>query len=376
MLGLYLHIPFCHRKCLYCDFFSIPAGDSDLDAYVNLLLTDLQHAADTEWVGPVDTIYFGGGTPSLLTPGNIGDILSAIDHCFGTTEKVEISLEANPGTVSLVDLRGYHLAGINRLSLGLQTSNDTQLAKLGRLHDRQEGLEAVKQARQAGFNNLSLDLMFALPGQTLADLEEDLNAYLDLAPEHLSCYGLTAEPQTPLHEMVVSGEVHLPDEELYADAFMMIHDRLSSMGYQHYEIANYSKPGLACRHNVGYWQRRPYLGVGAGAHSFHANGWGSRSEVPKDLSVYRQKLSRGKTPRVQLETFDRETSLKETIYLALRTREGIHDKTLQEHFDCTLAEAFPEAVNACAPWLKEESGRWFMTPDGWLLFDHLIQQFL
>ena len=218
--------------------------------------------------------------------------------------------------------------------------------------------------------------MFALPGQSLNDLEDDLNTCLDLVPEHFSCYGLTVEPGTELHTRVSSGALSLPDEDQYADSFMLLHDRLNAAGYTHYEIANYARENFDCRHNVGYWMRRPYLGVGAGAHSFLDDGWGSRWQVAGDLPGYRQALQTGQEPMTCLETFGYESALSETIYLALRTRRGITDSDLQQRFGCTLQERFPQAIESCAEWLQEDAGRWSLTPQGWLLFDRLIQAFL
>jgi oxygen-independent coproporphyrinogen-3 oxidase len=376
MSGLYLHIPFCRRKCPYCDFYSEEVCEATLQGYPELLKQHLAWATKQGWSESIDSIYFGGGTPSLLAPEAIADILQAINQTLSLAKDVEITLEANPGTVSQRSLAGYRIAGVNRLSLGLQTCNDNQLTNLGRLHNRQEGLDAFKWARDAGFDNISLDLMFALPGQTTAELEEDLLAYLELAPEHLSCYGLTAEPETPLQQRVISGELTLPDDEFYADAFMLIHDRLAGAGYEHYEIANYARDGYSCRHNLGYWQRRPYLGIGAGAHSFSANQWGCRREAPADLNAYQQALQEGREPTRLLETFERMSALSETVYLALRTRHGITDTELRQRFGCSLQEAFPEALAASAQWLFNDNGRWSFTPPGWLLFDRLILPFL
>lgn len=376
MPGLYLHIPFCRRKCTYCDFFSIPATESLLGTYPELLIRHLVWASEHDWSGPFDSVYFGGGTPSLLSPWAIAEILRTIEQQFGLTHDAEITLEANPGTVSQQSLSSFRSVGLNRLSLGLQTCNDEQLTKLGRLHNRQEGVDAVNWARKAGFDNLSLDLMFALPGQTDSELEEDLQSYLQLAPEHLSCYGLTAEPQTPLQNSIARGELALPDEDFYADAFMLLHDQLTSAGYEHYEIANYARAGYASRHNLGYWRRHACLGVGPGAHSFQNEKWGSRWEVPADLVAYRQALHDRQEPMSCLESFARESALKETIYLALRTRRGVSDADLQHRFGCTLQEAFPEAVAASTQWLVNRDGHWSMTPSGWLLFDRHILPFL
>lgn len=376
MSGLYLHIPFCRRKCPYCDFFSLVAPDAEVAGYTELLVKHLEIAAGSGWPGPFDTVYFGGGTPSLLSPEAVAQILRAADEQFGLTADVEITLEANPGTVTRQSLLAYRAAGVNRLSLGLQSCDNRQLKRLGRLHDRESGFAVVDLARAAGFDNLSLDLMFALPGQSESELCEEIEAYLSLQPEHLSCYGLTAEAGTPFGREVATGLVTLPGEEFYARAFLTLHQCLTAAGYRHYEIANYARPGRECRHNLGYWQRQDCLGVGAGAHSFRGAGWGSRWAVADDLGGYRRALSERKEPAVCLETFDRAGALSETVYLALRTARGVADDDLQRIFGGTLAEAFPREVAASAAWLTRSDGRWHPTPEGWLLFDHLIQPFL
>ncbi|MGK2906754.1 MAG: radical SAM family heme chaperone HemW [Desulfuromonadales bacterium] len=376
MAGLYLHIPFCRQKCPYCDFYSKEVCAATISDYPNLLVRHLAWAAEHGEKHPIDTIYFGGGTPSLLEPTAIARVLQAVDQTFDLSKNAEITLEANPGTVSLNSLSGYRNAGVNRLSLGLQTCSNDQLIQLGRLHSRQDGIDACNWAREAGFDNLSLDLMFALPGQTLSDLEVDLCHYLELAPEHLSCYGLTAEPETPFQQSIASGKLVLPDEEFYADAFVLIHEQLAAAGYEHYEIANYARIGYTCRHNLGYWQRRPCLGIGAGAHSFRDVQWGSRWEIPADLEAYRQALHDRQEPMRCLETFDEQSALRETIYLALRTRQGITDAELLQGFGCRLQEAFPEEIAASTRWLVNDRGRWSFTLSGWLLFDRLILPFL
>ena len=376
MSGLYLHIPFCQRKCPYCDFFSVAGKSPHLAAYPALLQKQLELAAGHGWQGPFATVYFGGGTPSLLSPAAIGTLLDGVSRRFGLTADAEITLEANPGTVTASSLCGYRAAGVNRLSLGLQSLDPGQLQTLGRLHGREEGLQAVRRARRAGFANLSLDLIFALPGQTVGDLDREIDRYLDLAPEHLSCYGLTAEPDTPFHQWVQSGELCLPDGDAYAEAFLQVHARLTAAGYAHYEIANYARPGRECRHNLGYWQRRPYLGVGAGAHSFRAAGWGERWSVPANLDAYATALGGGCDPAERLERFDRQGAMSETLYLGLRTGSGVSDDRFREIFGCSVAEAWPAATAKLRPWLAREEGRWRLSTDGWLLFDRLIQEFL
>lgn len=377
MAGLYLHIPFCRQKCPYCDFYSEAAVDqAALQDYPELLKRHLAWAAEHGWRGPLETVYFGGGTPSLLKPAAVASILGAITQNFSLAKDAEITLEANPGTVSKESLTGYREAGVNRLSLGLQSCNERHLQQLGRLHNCRQGQDAVRWSREAGFENISLDLMFALPGQTFAELTADLDHYLQIAPEHLSCYGLTAEPQTPLQKRIAAGDLALPDEDFYADAYLLIHEQLTAAGYVHYEIANYARAGATCRHNLACWQRRPYLGIGAGAHSFYADEWGSRWQVPADLAAYRQALDESREPLHCLEHFDRQSALRETVYLALRTRWGISDTLLQQRFGCTLQDAFPDALAHSSRWLRHHQGHWSMTPAGWLLFDSLILPFL
>lgn len=376
MSGLYLHIPFCQRKCPYCDFFSLEREEVALAGYPELLQRHLTWAAEHGWGKPLSTVYFGGGTPSLLPPAAVGALLAAVDRHFGLTADVEITLEANPGTVTPASLAGYRAAGVNRLSLGLQSLDPGQLAGLGRLHDAEQGRQALAGARRAGFANLSVDLIFALPGQTPADLCGELDRYLALAPEHLSCYGLTAEPGTPLQSRVQAGALHLPDGEGYAEAFLLLHERLGAAGYGHYEIANYARPGRECRHNLGYWARRAYLGIGAGAHSFRADGWGERWAVPADLADYATALAEAREPAECLETFDRAGAMSEVLYLGLRTAAGVSDANFRERFGCGVAEAYPAAVDKLAPWLSRTGDAWRLTPDGWLLFDRLIQEFL
>jgi len=378
MNSLYLHIPFCLRKCPYCDFFSTQHHSaSDLDAYVGLLLEHLELAYSRSGPpAPLDSIFFGGGTPSLLEPMAVGRLLAAAQQRFGFSSDIEISLEANPGTLSPTRLEGFRTAGVNRLSLGLQTQNPGMLRQLGRPHSPADGLQAVRWARQAGFDNLSLDLMFALPGQTLPDLLADIQAYLALEPEHFSCYGLTAEADTPLAAAVAKGAVLLPDSDFYADAFLCLHEQLEAAGYEHYEIANYARAGLFCRHNLGYWQRQPCLGLGAGAHSFSAVDWGERWAVPAALAEFRSAIAAGRNPAKFLERFDHRGAMAETLYLGLRTARGVDEQWFREHFGAGVAECFPKQVEQLAAHLACHDGTWRFHPQSWLLYDHLIQGFL
>jgi oxygen-independent coproporphyrinogen-3 oxidase len=377
MSGLYVHIPFCRRKCPYCDFFSVSGQDERLAAYPGLLAKNLEVAhREGEVQGPFGSVFFGGGTPSLLAPAAVAGLLDGVHDLFGLDPEAEVSLEANPGTVTAASLNGYRKAGVNRLSLGIQSLSRENLALLERIHSPQQGREAVHLARRVGFDNLSCDLMFGLPGQSVEALMEEVDRLLELQPDHLSCYGLTAEEKTPFYHLHRSGGLPLPDEDAYAEMYLGLHRRLTDAGYLHYEISNYARPGFECRHNLGYWARREYLGVGAGAHSFLDRGWGERREVPADLERFASALDEGRDPARTLEVFDRRGAMAETLYLGLRTEKGVDETAFRSRFGVGVAEAFPEGIERSGRHLGLVEGRWRLDLEGWLLFDHLISRFL
>lgn len=375
MFSLYLHIPFCRRKCPYCDFFSVSGfAEGELAAYPGLLLRQL--ALATGWDGPISSIFFGGGTPSLLPAAAVARVLSAAEARFGFAPQIEISLEGNPGTLTPAYLAALRRAGVNRLSLGVQAALDTDLQRLGRIHTHAESVAAVAAARAAGFDNLSLDLIYGRPGQGAEALAEEVAAFLALDPEHLSCYALTVEESTPFAAQQSAGELVLPEEELVAGHFLALHQQLNAAGYRHYEISNYARPGRECVHNLGYWQRRSSLGLGAGAHSFRAEGWGERRSTAGDLDRYRRELADGRDPATVLERFDRAGAMAEILYLGLRTADGVDDADFRRQFGVGVAEAFPAGVARCADHLQLIDGAWRFDVAGWLLYDYWIENFL
>lgn len=377
MSSLYIHIPFCTRKCPYCDFFSLVGNQSQIDEYLGLLLLNIQSVRNIyPDSSSFDSIYFGGGTPSLLSSEQIAQILTSIDHVFGINADCEITLEANPGTLERQQLKGYRQAGVNRLSIGVQSLDDQNLKILGRIHNAKEARKSVSLARQAGFDNLSLDLMFALPGETLEILSNELADILDLAPEHVSVYGLTFEEGTDFTAQLKRGSLIACDEDLYAAQYHLLHDQLADAGFEHYEISNFARPGLQCRHNQTYWQRNTCLAVGAGAHSFINQNWGERWHIPTDLKAYKNSLISNNNPAILLETFDLQGAMKEFVYLALRTRKGLDLNSFEQRFKQKPEQVFYQAINKVRPYLKADSRRWFFDPDGWLLYDHLISHFL
>jgi len=375
--SLYVHIPFCLRKCPYCDFFSQPLDPAQMAAYPDLLIAQLeQENRRSRWQGPFSTVFFGGGTPSLMHAADIGRILQHADQLFGLTTDAEITLEANPGTVTSESLFAYRAAGVNRLSFGVQSLNDANLARLGRIHSASEARQAFQWARTAGFDNISCDLIFALPDQLPEEALSDLEAMLQLAPEHLSCYGLGIEPGTPFARQLDNGELRPATEETYAEIFCLLHDKLARDGFDHYEISNYAREGRQCLHNLHTWQRHAYLGIGPGAHSFRTRDWGERRFVPPDFEAYEVALARDRDPTALLETFDRNAAMAETVYLGLRCADGVDDRVFLRRFGIRFAEAFPHAIERCGRHLTHRHGHWRLDLQGWLLFDHFIRDFL
>lgn len=374
--GLYLHIPFCRNKCPYCDFYSeVPEHRQELTDYPALLEQEMLRAA-TEWNGPLTSIFFGGGTPSLLPIKGIKKILAAARATFGFAEPIEISLEANPGTVTPRYLDDLRHAGINRLSLGIQAFSDRELKRLGRIHSHQESLAAITAARSSGFDNLSLDLIYARPEQDIDQLRSEIAQLLELQPQHLSCYGLTIEEGTPFARRLEEGSLVTPDEETSAAAYLCVDEELTKAGFRHYEISNFARPGYECLHNLGYWRRRPYLGLGAGAHSLRGQNWGKRLAVPPDLDRYRRNLAAGIATAEEIEVCGRQLAMAETLYLGLRTAEGVSDALFTQKFGSTIAEVFPAAIARCGERLHHDHVHWHLDLQGWLLYDHLIADFL
>ncbi len=375
MSSIYLHVPFCGRKCPYCDFFSV-AGQADwLQAYPRNLIAQLRLCRHPDH-GEVETVYFGGGTPSLLPPGAIAALVDEINRLFSLSPRAEITMEANPGTLSLDALRGYRQAGVNRLSLGVQSFDPAMLQTLGRIHTPEQARKALLWARTAGFSNLSLDLMFGLPGQSDEALAVELDRIIDFAPEHVSLYGLTIEEGTPFHALHRQNRLRAADDETGARMYLQIDARLSAAGYGHYEISNFARPGFESRHNQRYWQRRSNLAIGAGAHGFVDRGWGLRIAVPADIERYHAELAQGRDPAVQVEAFDRAGAMSETLYLGLRTSCGVDDLAFRARFGETVAETFPQAIRRCDGYLHLVEGQWRMNLAGWLIFDTLIIEFL
>jgi oxygen-independent coproporphyrinogen-3 oxidase len=391
--SLYLHIPFCRHRCAYCDFNTYAGLDNLVPEYCHALRRELELVARAAMSAlPVHTIFLGGGTPSLLPLEELDGILAAIRSNYALLPGAEITLEANPGTVSLTYLEGLQAIGINRLSFGVQSANLEELRLLEREHDYFEVIQAVRDARQAGFTNLNLDLIFGLPYQELQTWQRTLELALGLHPEHFSLYALTLEHGTPMQQWTQRGLLPVPDPDLAADMYEWAAARLERAGYLQYEISNWARQGegggplLACRHNLQYWRGLPYLGLGAGAHGFAG---GVRTANVLSPAAYIQRCLQGEArtfPRspaaVNVLEIDRETEMGETMMMGLRlTREGVSEADFEARFGQTLHATYATQIErlmslGLLEW-HQNGGRCLrLTSYGRLLGNQVFQEFI
>jgi oxygen-independent coproporphyrinogen III oxidase len=317
MASIYIHIPFCERKCFYCDFYSITGGDR-IDSFLSALRNEIELSADRLAHERIETIFFGGGTPSLLSPAQIESIITHIGKIANVTEDVETTIEVNPGTIDKEKIRGFLNAGINRLSIGVQSFDDDELKFLQRIHTATDATGAVLDARECGISNLSIDLIYALPQQTQAQWCRTLEKAILLHPEHISAYSLIVEDGTPLAEQVSSKEIIPAGEDEEAILYQLTMEMLAGAGYQHYEVSNYAKPGFECRHNSNYWNHNNYFGFGPSAHSFQN---GRRWWNVRDVREYSTRLAKKQPVVAGQETLTERQLFEEAVMLGLRTGE-------------------------------------------------------
>jgi oxygen-independent coproporphyrinogen-3 oxidase len=339
-LGIYLHIPFCVRKCYYCDFNSGPLSQTARGDYLEALRQEIRHSP---WKGcEAKTVFFGGGTPSELSVAELGTLVDDLRQTFQVKKEAEWSIECNPGTVTRAFFAALGQMGFNRVSLGVQSFHDHHLRDLGRVHTSAETRETYRHLREAGCDNVNLDLMFGLPNQTLQEWESDLSEALSLSPEHLSLYNLTIEPGTEFGNRYARGELREVDEDLCADMYELAMERTREAGYRQYEISNYSRPGRQCAHNFIYWHNEPYLGFGVSAASFMD---GLRWTNTGNLREYAQTASSGRVSRASEEALEDRAALGEEIMLRLRTCEGISLSALSTHYHFDVASLFAQTLH-------------------------------
>lgn len=372
-LGIYIHIPFCRSKCDYCDFYSLAGRDDRMDQYQKALLSHIKETAPLAQDFPVDTIYIGGGTPSYYGAKRLKELLGVIRKLYKVEKDAEVTVECNPDSVDVKSLKILRKAGVNRLSMGMQSANACELERIHRIHTPQQVNEAATAARKAGFTNLSLDLIYGLPGQTMDSWKATVEHALSLIPQHLSCYGLKVEEGTPLAARVAQGEI-LPDDDQQADLYLWTVGRLERAGYPQYEISNFAKPGFASRHNLRYWLTQPYIGFGPGAHSDFG---GRRYSFVQDLDAYIQGVLQGGDIIDESEIIPKRERCGEYLMLRLRTVQGINEQEYRSTYfmDFAPLQARLEQLRAQG-WAEQTDGRWHFTPKGFLLSNQLIGDLL
>ena len=373
-LGIYIHVPFCRSKCQYCDFYSLTAKDDRLmENYLNAILTHIRECGPLAPGYKVDTIYFGGGTPSFFGAEGMATILSMIRRCFDVDSNAEITFEANPDSVTDQLLRRLKAEGFNRVSLGVQTDNDKLLKELGRPHDYAQTVNAISRIRHAGFKNLSIDLMYGLPGQTLTDWKDTLERVLPMMPEHVSCYALKVEEGTPLY--AYKDVCNIADDDTQADMYLAAVEILRGKGYRQYEISNFARKGLYSRHNMKYWTGGEYLGFGPSASSDFA---GKRYTMVRDLQGYINGIKTGGEVIGEMDEIPLRERAGEYLMLRLRTSTGIireeYERKFLLPFD-PIEEAL-ERNRAVGYAARNTEGRWRLTPKGFLVSNSIISDLL
>ncbi len=371
-LGIYVHIPFCKSKCAYCDFYSVKE-DALADSYVDALCAHIREAGAASPLHLVDTIYFGGGTPSFFGGDRLNTVLATIRKSFDVARDAEITFEANPDSVTDKLLRKLRGEGFNRVSLGIQCDDDLILSQLGRPHNYAQAVEAVRKIRKHGFRNLSVDLMYGLPGQTLNGWKETLENVLKLAPEHISCYGLTLEENTPLARNAENLE--LADDDMQADMYLYAVEYLAQKGYRQYEISNFCKKGNVSRHNLKYWQGGEYLGFGPDASSDFG---GQRFSAIRDLRGYIAGIREGGQVLREVQDVPPRERAGEYLMMRLRTVAGIDPREYEKKYllsfaplEKALAVYRSRGLATCT-----YDGRWHFTPQGFLLSNDMISDLL
>ena len=373
-LGIYIHVPFCRSKCQYCDFYSLTTKDDKLmDSYLDAMT---RHIKETGTLAPnhkVDTIYFGGGTPSFFGADGMATILTAIRRYFDVANDAEITFEANPDSVNDKLLRRLRAEGFNRVSLGIQCDDDAILQKIGRPHNYAQAVTAVERIRRAGYRNLSVDLMYGLPGQTLDGWETTLRRVLTLNPEHISCYGLKVEERTPLYDY--KDACNLPDDDMQADMYLTAVEILKSKGYRQYEISNFARKGMISKHNWKYWTGGEYLGFGPDASSDFG---GKRFTMVRDLLAYIDGIKHGGQVVSELQEIPQRERAGEFLMTRLRTAAGVDPQEYERRYLLPFAP-LEAALERCAQQrlaAKTSEGTWHLTAEGFLVSNSILSDLL
>lgn len=369
MLGIYIHFPYCVHKCFYCDFYSLE-DFSTMNLFSDLLLKEIDIATHQFFpiLQNVDTIYFGGGTPSLMNPAQLDKIINKIAKLYNISPDAEITLETNPGTIDQQFLKDFKYLGINRLSIGIQSFIDNELKFLQRIHSSQEAINTFNLARGIGFDNISIDLMYNLPVQSISDMTYSISKAIELSPEHISAYSLIYEPDTPLQKAVKRGQIQPLDENIEANGFMNIIEQLTNAGYEQYEISNFAKDGKISRHNSKYWTYEPYIGFGPSAHSFlyPFRHWNIRS-----INKYIERLQNDILPIQEREEITLDEEIEENIMLGLRAG-GINIQELKDKYNVDILKILQQMYPQYNEYVQIDGKKARLTQRGYLLSDEII----
>lgn len=374
--GLYIHFPFCSKICPYCDFYVLRESEAKQAVFLPYYQKELKLLLEKRpelFSKKLETIYFGGGTPSLLEPEQFAGLLKLIERYFDVSSDAEISLEVNPNDLLMDKPSAFRKIGINRFSIGVQSLDDAELKTLGREHSAKQAAEAVLNVKKIGFNNFNIDLIFGVPGQTIESWRQTMEKAAKWQPAHFSTYSLTIEERTVFYKLQQAGKLVLPPDELCQEMYLTGIEFLEQNGYEQYEISNFARPGFESRHNQNYWQRKSYLGLGPSAHSFNKN---QRWANVRSLPIYQRKLDAGELPLEFEETIDQKKAVDEVLLLGLRQKGGIRLNDLKNEFGYDLEKEKQALLNRLAAqrFAHKENGRLRLTPLGFYVSDRIISE--
>ncbi|MBL7961696.1 radical SAM family heme chaperone HemW [bacterium] len=371
--GLYIHIPFCERVCIYCDFY-VTTARKHMDGFTQALMKEITLYAQRYPDASLRTVYFGGGTPSYLPAENLNTIMNQLRSSFDINQNAEITLEANPNNLSYDKLRDLRDIGINRLSIGVQSFREEDLKFLTRNHNSNQASESINYTRAAGFDNISIDLIFGLPEQTLITWEQSIAEALAFNPEHVSVYNLTVEERTHLNKLVQQKKIRVQDEEIEREMFLKTVQTLTKAGYEHYEISNYAKPGFRSQHNSSYWQGLSYLGLGPSAHSFHdERRWWNVRDINKYIEILN---ADGVLPIDMTEELNVQQECMEYIFLNLRKKEGLDIGEFEKIGGFNFFETFKNPLEKCKEFIIGDNGRVRLSDKGFFLYNKICEEFV
>ncbi|MBC1725640.1 oxygen-independent coproporphyrinogen III oxidase [Listeria seeligeri] len=373
--AVYIHIPFCEHICYYCDFNKVFLEGQPVDEYVDLLIKEMQITAANKQMEPIDTVFVGGGTPTTLNEAQIAKLCTAIQEIFPMKEEVEFSFEANPGDLSVAKVQTMKDYGVNRISMGVQSFNNDLLKKIGRIHTVKDVYQSVENMRTVGFENVSIDLIFSLPGQTEADFQDTLNQALALDLPHYSAYSLIIEPKTIFYNLMQKGKLFLPGQDAEANMYDLLLVEMDKYGRKQYEISNFAKEGFESKHNITYWSNEHYYGFGAGAHGYIGN---TRYSNFGPIKKYMEPLQENKLPVFQQKELTLKEKMEEEMFLGLRKVSGVSKAGFQRKFGQDLDATFQNAIQKTMAkgWLENNEENVALTRNGRFLGNNVFQEFL